>query len=115
MNAVVLEHHVSGKRTRPPGAIMSAGGVSGARGGGENDGAALSASLKAQDVQASFVVMPPGEGTKSWEGLADLSDRLLALGLDRGDVVNIDLHVLVGRGPLDQVRVLADELDVNHL
>jgi 3-dehydroquinate synthase len=31
--------------------------------------------------------MPPGEGTKSWAGLAEVSDRLLALGLDRGDVV----------------------------
>ena len=50
-------------------------------------GAALAASLKTHGVQASFVVMPPGEGTKSWEGLSDLTDRLLALGLDRGDVV----------------------------
>jgi len=50
-------------------------------------GAALAAALKAQGIAASVVVMPPGEGTKSWQGLADLSDRLLALGLDRGDVV----------------------------
>ena len=50
-------------------------------------GAALAASLRAAGVEASVVVMPPGEGTKSWEGLADLSDRLLALGLDRGDIV----------------------------
>ncbi len=50
-------------------------------------GAALAAALKAQGVAASFVVMPPGEGTKSWQGLAEVSDRLLALGLDRGDVV----------------------------
>jgi 3-dehydroquinate synthase len=50
-------------------------------------GAALDAALKAQGIGASFVVMPPGEGTKSWAGLAEVSDRLLALGLDRGDVV----------------------------
>jgi 3-dehydroquinate synthase len=50
-------------------------------------GAALAAALKAHGIAASVVVMPPGEGTKSWQGLADLSDRLLALGLDRGDVV----------------------------
>ena len=50
-------------------------------------GPALAASLKAQGLQASFVILPPGEGTKSWEGLADLCDRLLALGLDRGDVI----------------------------
>ena len=50
-------------------------------------GAALDAALKAQGIVASFVVMPPGEGTKSWQGLAEVCDRLLALGLDRGDVV----------------------------
>jgi 3-dehydroquinate synthase len=50
-------------------------------------GGALAAALKAQGISASFVVMPPGEGTKSWQGLAEVSDRLLALGLDRGDVV----------------------------
>jgi len=31
--------------------------------------------------------MPPGEQTKSWAGLQQVSDQLLALGLDRGDVV----------------------------
>jgi 3-dehydroquinate synthase len=50
-------------------------------------GAALAAALKAHGISASVVVLPPGEGTKSWAGLADLSDRLLALGLDRGDVI----------------------------
>jgi 3-dehydroquinate synthase len=44
-------------------------------------------SLKAGGIEASLFVLPPGEETKSFEGLADLSDRLLALGLDRGDVV----------------------------
>jgi 3-dehydroquinate synthase len=50
-------------------------------------GTALAGALKAQGISASVVVMPPGEGTKSWAGLAEVSDRLLALGLDRGDVV----------------------------
>jgi 3-dehydroquinate synthase len=50
-------------------------------------GAALEAALAAAGIQTSWVVMPPGEGTKSWQGLAEVSDRLLALGLDRGDVV----------------------------
>jgi 3-dehydroquinate synthase len=47
----------------------------------------LAAALKAAGVQASWVVLPPGEQTKSWAGLAELCDRLLALGLDRGDVI----------------------------
>jgi 3-dehydroquinate synthase len=33
------------------------------------------------------VIVPPGEQTKSFQGLADVSERLLALGLDRGDLV----------------------------
>jgi 3-dehydroquinate synthase len=50
-------------------------------------GAELKASLKAQGLASDWIVMPPGEGTKSWEGLAEVSDRLLSLGLDRGDVI----------------------------
>ena len=50
-------------------------------------GAQLDDALKAAGVQPWWIVMPPGEQTKSWEGLAEVSDRLLALGLDRGDVV----------------------------
>jgi 3-dehydroquinate synthase len=50
-------------------------------------GARLAAALRAGGVEPSFIVMPPGEQTKSWEGLATVSDRLLALGLDRGDVI----------------------------
>jgi 3-dehydroquinate synthase len=50
-------------------------------------GARLQASLAAAGIEAAPVVVPPGEQTKSFEGLADLSDRLLALGLDRGDMV----------------------------
>ena len=47
----------------------------------------LRAALSAAGIASDWIVMPPGEQTKSWEGLADLCDRLLALGLDRGDVV----------------------------
>ncbi|MDB5460913.1 MAG: aroB [Caulobacteraceae bacterium] len=50
-------------------------------------GPRLRTALKAQGVEASWVVLPPGEQTKSWGGLAELCDRLLAIGLDRGDVV----------------------------
>ena len=50
-------------------------------------GPRLRAALDAEGIRSSWVIMPPGEQTKSWEGLAELSDRLLALGLDRGDVV----------------------------
>ena len=50
-------------------------------------GPRLNAALKAQGLDVSWVVMPPGEQTKSWDGLAEVSDRLLALGLDRGDAI----------------------------
>ncbi len=47
----------------------------------------LIAALKAGGIDVQLIVLSPGEETKSFEGLADLSDRLLALELDRGDVV----------------------------
>jgi len=50
-------------------------------------GARLTRSLEAAGLAAPAVVVPPGEQTKSFEGLADLSDRLLALELDRGDLI----------------------------
>ncbi len=50
-------------------------------------GARLEASLRAAGVETHWIVLEPGEQTKSWQGLSDLSDRLLALGLDRGDVI----------------------------
>jgi 3-dehydroquinate synthase len=50
-------------------------------------GARLTASLEAAGLIAPSVIVPPGEQTKSFEGLADLSDRLLALELDRGDLI----------------------------
>jgi 3-dehydroquinate synthase len=50
-------------------------------------GAALTAALTARGIAVSPVLVPPGEQTKSFEGLADVSDRLLALELDRGDLI----------------------------
>jgi 3-dehydroquinate synthase len=50
-------------------------------------GERLVASLKAEGFTGRLIALPPGEDTKSFDGLADLSDRLLALELDRGDVV----------------------------
>jgi 3-dehydroquinate synthase len=50
-------------------------------------GERLEASLRGQGVETRWIVVPPGEQTKSWEGLADVCDQLLALGLDRGDVI----------------------------
>jgi 3-dehydroquinate synthase len=39
------------------------------------------------DIAAEPIVLPPGEGSKSWETLAHLIDRLLALGVERRDHV----------------------------
>ena len=48
---------------------------------------ALTASLAAAGVASEAIVLPPGEATKSWAQLAALCDRLLALGVERGDHV----------------------------
>jgi 3-dehydroquinate synthase len=50
-------------------------------------GARLAGALTAQGVAALPLIVPPGEQTKSWVGLSDVVERLLALELDRGDVV----------------------------
>ncbi len=50
-------------------------------------GARLTASLEAAGIACPAVIVPPGEQTKSWDGLSDLSDRLLALELDRSDLI----------------------------
>jgi len=36
-------------------------------------------------IDAEPILLPPGEGSKSWAGLEALIDRLLALGVERGD------------------------------
>ncbi|HEX5379224.1 MAG TPA: 3-dehydroquinate synthase [Phenylobacterium sp.] len=50
-------------------------------------GAALTAALALAGIEAQAVIVPPGEQTKSFEGLAEVCDRLLALELDRGDLI----------------------------
>jgi 3-dehydroquinate synthase len=50
-------------------------------------GARLRASLEAAGLGVDLIVIPPGEASKSFDGLADLIDRLLALALDRGDMI----------------------------
>jgi shikimate kinase/3-dehydroquinate synthase len=47
----------------------------------------LEESLKSEGVFAGAIVMKPGEATKSFRDLATLSERLLELGLERGDLV----------------------------
>jgi 3-dehydroquinate synthase len=50
-------------------------------------GRTLAASLEAAGIQTSLIVLPPGEETKSFGHLEELSGRLLDLKLDRGDLI----------------------------
>jgi 3-dehydroquinate synthase len=50
-------------------------------------GARLTAALKRAGLEAHPIVLPPGEQTKSFAGLEGLCDALLALELDRGDLI----------------------------
>jgi len=50
-------------------------------------GERLTAALEAGGVSTNLIVIPPGEGSKSFAGLESLCDQLLALKLDRGDVI----------------------------
>lgn len=47
--------------------------------------ATLTAALVGAGIAVEPIVLPPGEATKSWAQLAALIDRLLALGVERGD------------------------------
>ena len=49
--------------------------------------ATLQASLAAAGIASDAMVLPPGETTKSWAQLEALCDRLLELGVERGDHV----------------------------
>ncbi|BCA60877.1 3-dehydroquinate synthase [Sphingomonas sp. HMP9] len=49
--------------------------------------ATLQASLTAARIASEAIVLPPGEGSKSWATLERLCDRLLELGVERGDHV----------------------------
>jgi 3-dehydroquinate synthase len=49
--------------------------------------ATLQTALDAAGVASEAIVLPPGEATKSWDQLEALTDRLLALGVERNDHV----------------------------
>ncbi len=49
--------------------------------------ATLQTALTAAGVASEAIVLPPGESTKSWAQLEALTDRLLDLGVERGDHV----------------------------
>ena len=49
--------------------------------------ATLEASLKAEGRHKGSIVLPPGEPTKSFRALGPLSEQLLEMGLERGDLV----------------------------
>jgi 3-dehydroquinate synthase len=50
-------------------------------------GARLTASLERAGIACPSIIVAPGEQTKSFEVLAQVSDQLLALELDRGDLI----------------------------
>lgn len=49
--------------------------------------ATFQASLDAAGIASTPIILPPGEATKSWAMLEQLTDRLLDLGVERGDHV----------------------------
>lgn len=49
--------------------------------------ATLQASLAEQGLASEAIVLPPGEGSKSWATLEALTDKLLDMGIERGDHV----------------------------
>ena len=51
---------------------------------GEHHGERLAVSLEKAGILVDVITLPPGEETKSFEHLAELSDRLLALGAAGG-------------------------------
>ena len=53
----------------------------------QGHGERLANALEHAGIATDVILVPPGEETKSFEGLAELSDRLLALNLERGDMV----------------------------
>lgn len=54
---------------------------------GAHHGAHLAVALQGAGITVDVITIPPGEESKSFEGLAELSDRLLALNLERGDQI----------------------------
>ncbi|MEL6791218.1 MAG: 3-dehydroquinate synthase [Pseudomonadota bacterium] len=53
----------------------------------EAQGTALSANLAKAGIEAEAIIVPPGEGTKSFRTLAEVVRTLLDHGVERGDVV----------------------------
>jgi len=49
--------------------------------------AATEAALKAAGIESSRVIVAPGEGTKSFEGLKTVSNAVIAARIERGDLV----------------------------
>jgi 3-dehydroquinate synthase len=47
----------------------------------------LQDSLAARGIQSTAIIMPPGEANKSYAGLAEVCDKLLAAGIERKDKV----------------------------
>ena len=47
----------------------------------------LEASLVASGIGITPIILPPGEGTKSWDGLSGLMNQLLELGVERKDAI----------------------------
>ena len=47
----------------------------------------LEAVLVASGIATAAIVVPPGEASKSYEGLSSLCDQLLAAGVERSDLV----------------------------
>lgn len=50
-------------------------------------GPALAAALAGVGIRAEFIALPPGEAAKNWANLEAVTERLLDLGVERGDAV----------------------------
>ncbi|HEX6866308.1 MAG TPA: 3-dehydroquinate synthase, partial [Caulobacteraceae bacterium] len=53
----------------------------------DHHGERLAVALEKAGIATDVIALPPGEETKSWEGLSGLTEKLLALELDRGDLI----------------------------
>ena len=55
----------------------------------ENVWAALGSRLEAafDGIRLDAIVVPPGEGSKSWDGLEQVVERLISLGVERSDTI----------------------------
>jgi 3-dehydroquinate synthase len=49
--------------------------------------ATLQAALESQGIKSTAIIMPAGESTKSYAGLAEVCDKLLAAGIERRDQI----------------------------